>query len=53
MSNLIPISIKLEPELLQVIDLIATNERKYRSDVIREALRYYLVHRNKLHTKDI
>jgi len=53
MSDLILISIKIEPELLQAIDLIAINERKYRSEVIREALRYYLAHRNKLHTQDI
>ena len=53
MSDLIQISIKLPSELLQAIDLIAINERKFRSEIIREALIFYLTHRNKIHTKEI
>jgi len=53
MSDLIVVTVKLEPELLKQIDLIAINERKFRSEVIREALRFYLSHRNEVKTREI
>lgn len=38
------ITIKVPEDLAQQLDLFAVNSRLTRSDVVREAIRYYLSH---------
>jgi len=52
-SDLIPISIKIDVELLKQLDVFAVNQRKSRSEVVREAIRFYLMHYGIQFTREV